>query len=55
MSNCIEGVDGLRKVGSSLWSGFTSFLGEEYSLNMRFVFDGKEYIAKVVLYDDDKM
>lgn len=55
MSNCIEGVDGLRKVGSSLWSGFTSFLGEEYSLNMRFVFDGKEYIAKVVLYDDDKV
>ena len=46
-SNCIEGVDGLKKVGNSLWSGFTSLLGEEYALNMHFTFDGKEYVAKV--------
>ena len=24
-------------------------LGEEYALNTRFVFDGKEYVAKVAL------
>ena len=35
------------KMGSSLWGGFTSLLGEEYRLNLTFVVDGKEYRAKV--------
>lgn len=47
MNDRLEGVDGLKKVGTSLWSGFTSLLGEEYALNMHFTFDGKEYVAKV--------
>ena len=34
-------------MGNSLWSGFASMLGEEYALNTQFVFDGKEYVAKV--------
>ena len=36
-------------MGNSLWNGFASMLGEEYALNTRFVFDGKEYVAKVAL------
>ena len=32
-----------------MWGSFTSLLGEEYKLNLTFVFDGKEYRAKVRL------
>ena len=38
-------------MGNSLWNGFASMLGEEYALNMRFMFDGKEYVAKVAVFD----
>ncbi|KAK8824449.1 hypothetical protein WA577_006846, partial [Blastocystis sp. JDR] len=44
--NVKKGADNLMKMGSSLWGSFTSLLGEEYKLNLTFVFDGKEYRAK---------
>ena len=38
----------MRSFGSSLWSGFTSLLGDDFARNVHYTIGGKEYTAKVV-------
>ena len=37
----------MRSFGSSLWSGFTSLLGDDFSMSAHYTIGGKEYTAKV--------
>ena len=37
----------MRSFGNSLWSGFTSLLGDDFAMNVHYTIGGKEYTAKV--------
>ena len=38
----------MRSFGNSLWSGFTSLLGDDFAMNVHYTIGGKEYTAKGV-------
>ena len=44
----VEGAESVRSFGNSLWSGFTSLLGDDFAMNVHYTIGGKEYTAKVV-------